>query len=247
MASRAPFLLLFTSFYLVQAQQQIMASALASQYGLATSTIFPFPTATLSSNDATNHLVSQWSLGKGHIQDGTSNVAFVADPFPNSSPLGDPGSTPTSSGNFSVLQITYPQGSFSHDTGGTQFYNLWNTTDGSSFGSMLLSYEIAFDSSFDWVKGGKLPGLRGGLDGTGCSGGDSAPNGKDCFSSRVMWRKFAEGEGTLQYSISATLDANHLTLQSTLTSLHPMTSARIRTSPAIVILESASKEEPLVS
>jgi hypothetical protein len=172
-----------------------MASALASQYGLTTSTVFPFPSSTLPSNAAASLIASQWSLGEGHIQDGVDEIAFVQDPFPNSVPVSSPGDTP-GSGNSSVLQITYPQGSFSHDTGGAQWYNLWNTTDGSSFDSMLLSYELAFDSSYSWVKGGKLPGLRGGLEGTGCSGGDNAPNGKDCFSSRLMWRKNGEGEGT---------------------------------------------------
>jgi hypothetical protein len=59
---------------------------------------------------------------------------------------------------------------------------------------MLLSYEIAFEAGFDWVKGGKLPGLRGGLNSTGCSGGNQA-NGQDCFSFRVMWRENGSGEG----------------------------------------------------
>jgi hypothetical protein len=101
--------------------------------------------------------------------------------------VSDPGSGP-------VLQVTYAEGSFSHDTGGTQFYSLWNTTDGSSFNSMMVSYELAFDEGFDWVKGGKLPGLRGGLNSTGCSGGNKA-DGLDCFSSRLMWRKAGAGEG----------------------------------------------------
>ncbi|KAF5355082.1 hypothetical protein D9756_005284 [Leucocoprinus leucothites] len=184
-------ILLSSSF--VRAQSSIMASALAAQYNLATSTSLPFPSATLTSTDTASHIVSQWSLGKGHIQDGEGDLSFVANPFPSSPPIS-PSDTPSSSGNSTVLQVTYPQGSFSHESGGSQFYNLWNTSDGSTFGSMLLSYEMAFDSDFNWVKGGKLPGLRGGLESSGCSGGDSVPNGKDCFSSRVMWRKFAEGE-----------------------------------------------------
>jgi len=171
-----------------------MASALAAQYNLTTSTSFPFPSATLTPSAAVDHIVSHWSLGKGHIQDGETNIAFVADPFPNSPPISS-SDISTNSDNSTVLGITYPQGSFSHETGGVQFYNLWNTTDGSTFGSMILSYEVAFDQDFDWVKGGKLPGLRGGLNSSGCSGGDSVPDGIDCFSSRVMWRKFAEGEG----------------------------------------------------
>lgn len=176
-------LLLFLSFSPLTLAQQVMADALAAQYALATSTAFPFPTATLSPPDTNNLLVSQWSLGKGHIQEGPDNVAFVADPFPNSQPTGNP----------IVLQVTYPQGSFSQQTGGVQFYNLWNDT---TFNSMLLSYEVAFDSNFDWVKGGKLPGLRGGLTSTGCSGGNAA-DGIDCFSSRIMWRRSASGEGNL--------------------------------------------------
>lgn len=59
---------------------------------------------------------------------------------------------------------------------------------------MLVTYEVAFDAGYDWVKGGKLPGLRGGLNSTGCSGGNAA-NGQDCFSTRVMWRQNGAGEG----------------------------------------------------
>jgi hypothetical protein len=58
---------------------------------------------------------------------------------------------------------------------------------------MMVSYELAFDSGFEWVKGGKLPGLRGGLNSTGCSGGNQA-DGLSCFSTRLMWRKDGAGE-----------------------------------------------------
>lgn len=65
---------------------------------------------------------------------------------------------------------------------------------------MMVSYEVAFDTDFDWVKGGKLPGLRGGnLD--GCSGGNQA-DGDNCFSARLMWRQGGMGEG-LRFSVSA--------------------------------------------
>ena len=69
-----------------------------------------------------------------------------------------------------------------------------SNASGTYFHSMLLTYEVAFDTYFDWVKGGKLPGLRGGLNSTGCSGGNKA-DGLDCFSSRLMWRKNGAGEG----------------------------------------------------
>jgi hypothetical protein len=162
--------------------------SLAAKFGLTTSTTLPFPSATQSSSDTQAQLVSDWSLSKGRIQNGGDDLSFVADPFPNSPA---PGATTNSSGP--VLQVTYPAGSFSNNTGGAQFYNLWNTTQSGGFQSMLLSYEVAFDAGFDWVKGGKLPGLRGGTDPTGCSGGNQS-TGLDCFSARIMWRTNGAGE-----------------------------------------------------
>jgi hypothetical protein len=166
--------------------------ALASSYALTTSTSMPFPTAAMSTTDTQALLVSQWSLGKGRIQDNPQNLAFVDDPFPNSPP---PGTNSSTSSTSPVLQVTYPEGSFSHDTGGAQLYTLWNTTDGSSFNTMMVTYEVAFDAGFDWVKGGKLPGLRGGLNSSGCSGGNKS-DGLECFSSRIMWRASGHAEGT---------------------------------------------------
>lgn len=188
MSSTFLFIFFLIHLTLAASSSQIAPDALASRYALPTSTSLPFPTATLSSNDTEKLLVSQWSLNKGHIQDGPQNLAFVTDPFPNKPAPG------VSSPSGPVLRVTYPEGSFSHDTGGAQFYSLWNTTDGSSFETMMVSYELAFDSDFDWVKGGKLPGLRGGLNSTGCSGGNQA-DGLSCFSTRLMWRKDGAGEG----------------------------------------------------
>lgn len=168
------------------------AEDVAKDYSLASSTSIPFPTATLSSSDAQTFIETGsngWSLSKGHIQNLPNDLSFVKDPFPNSP---TPGLAPINN-NSTVLQVTYPKGSL-HDNGGTQLYSLWNTTDGSAFNSMMLSYELAFDEGFDWVKGGKLPGIRGGPNPDGCSGGNE-PNGTDCFSTRLMWRKNGQGEG----------------------------------------------------
>jgi hypothetical protein len=49
-----------------------------------------------------------------------------------------------------------------------------------------MAYKIFFPSDFDFVKGGKLPGLFGGR--PGCSGGDA---GKDCFSTRFMVHQYS--------------------------------------------------------
>ncbi|CDO69248.1 Polysaccharide Lyase Family 14 protein [Trametes cinnabarina] len=169
-------------------QQIADPPTLASLYSLTTSTSIPFPTATLSNSDAQSFIVSGWSLSKGKIQQGASNIAFVADPFPNK-----PAPTSTTNSTGPVLQVTYPAGQFGSETSGLQLYSLWNTSDNSGFQSMLVTYEVAFDSDFNFVKGGKLPGLRGGPDPDGCSGG-SAANGSNCFSTRLMWRKEAAGE-----------------------------------------------------
>jgi hypothetical protein len=189
---------LFTlsSLALCAAAQQVPLlppASVASSFSLPTSTSFPFPSATQASDDTESFIVAQWSLSKGRIQNNAQNLAFVDDPFPNNPP------PVAASSNYTgpVLQVTYPQDSYSDtdSSGGAQFINLWNASDGSSFNSMLLSYEVAFDANFDWVKGGKLPGLRGGLTTSGCSGG-SKSNGASCFSSRVMWRQNGAGEGT---------------------------------------------------
>ncbi|KAL4254990.1 hypothetical protein ABKN59_003937 [Abortiporus biennis] len=165
------------------------AESLAAQFSLTTSTSLPFPTQTLSTNDAQSYLTSNWGLSKGRVQNNPDDLAFIADPFPTKPA---PGST-TSSGNGSVLAVTYAADAFASTNSGSQFYSLLNTTDGSKFNSMLLTYEVAFDADFPFVKGGKLPGLRGGPQIDGCSGGDAA-NGTNCFSTRLMWRKSGQGE-----------------------------------------------------
>lgn len=167
------------------ASQQTSVEQIAVQYGLTSSTTLPFPSATQSAKDTDSLIVSGWSLGKGRIQDNPDHLAFVNDPFPTTSGANSTGP---------VLRVTYPEQSFGSSDSGAQFINLWNASDGSSFQSMLLSYEVAFDAGFDWVKGGKLPGLRGGLNSTGCSGGNEA-DGKECFITRLMWRKDGQGEG----------------------------------------------------
>jgi len=77
------------------------------------------------------------------------------------------------------------------DSSGAQFLSLFNGSE--PFQSMLLEYEFAFDAGFNWTKGGRLPGLRGGKHANGCFGG-SLPNGTDCFSVKLDWRPQGVGE-----------------------------------------------------
>ncbi|KAI1292711.1 hypothetical protein EDD11_008601 [Mortierella claussenii] len=58
-----------------------------------------------------------------------------------------------------------------------------------------LEYQMFFQPGFQWVKGGKLPGILIGNESgcnAGCSGGGSAER---CISTRMMWR--ADGGGEL--------------------------------------------------
>jgi len=103
---------------------------------------------------------------------------------------------PLSEGPFSeVLRVYYPAGSASPSVsrsqgvalGGGQFYADLNLPAQTA---LRLSYAVRFSEDFDFVKGGKLPGLYGG---TGNSGG-KIPDGTDGFSTRLMWRRAGAGE-----------------------------------------------------
>ena len=178
-----------TTVLFVRAQSSISPQSLAASLSLTTSTSYPFPTSTLASPDASNFVVQNWGVSHGRFQDGVNDFAFVDDPFPNNPA---PGSDSTSTSP--VIQVTYPAGSVNDNTGGAQFVTLWNGTE--PFQAMMVSYEVAFDSSFQPVLGGKLPGLRGGINKTtvtGCSGGSEA-TGDECFTARLMWRQNLQGE-----------------------------------------------------
>lgn len=163
---------------------------IASQYSLSTSTSLPFPSATQSNSNTQKTLLDGWSIDRGKIQQGSANIEFVSDPFPNYH-LPSSSSFPSPSGP--VLRVTYTKGGYSSTGSGTQFYSLWNST-GDAFRTALLTYEVAFASSFNWVQGGKLPGFRGGQDPNTCDGGSKSDG--TCFSARIMWRKLGDGEGT---------------------------------------------------
>ncbi|KAJ7765793.1 hypothetical protein B0H16DRAFT_402523 [Mycena metata] len=89
-----------------------------------------------------------------------------------------------------VMQLLYPAGSSNpagQPQGGAEIY--CTPIDITSAQMVTLEYSVWFPYKFNWVKGGKLPGLYGGR--MGCSGGDAALN---CFSTRLMWRQGGKGE-----------------------------------------------------
>lgn len=119
--------------------------------------------------------IASWKMIKDSY--GAANRKYVVDPAKGSA--GD-----------QVLQITYPAGSFrpgGGTVGGTGFYAAPIGLDKAT--QITFQYDVFFPANFNWVKGGKLPGLYGGH--PGCSGGNVA---LDCFSTRFMFRPAGAGE-----------------------------------------------------
>ncbi|KAA5612145.1 polysaccharide lyase [Rhodovastum atsumiense] len=99
--------------------------------------------------------------------------------------------TGSSSSGGPVLRVTYPIGSINPG-------NAMAPVGGAGFQLQLpdhadagcLSYRVRFAPGFDFAKGGKLPGLYGGVDQRGCV----APGPASGFSARLMWRAGGMGE-----------------------------------------------------
>jgi hypothetical protein len=92
-----------------------------------------------------------------------------------------------------LLRVSYPAGSASRAAGGpdggTQAYlRLPDTTAPTD--TLDLRYQLRFPPDFDFVKGGKLPGLYGGT----VTSGQHIPDGTNGFSTRYMWRTDGAGE-----------------------------------------------------
>jgi len=86
------------------------------------------------------------------------------------------------------LRVTYPEGCVGPFECGGQ----WVVHFEPSHEVLYLSYRVRFGEGFDFVRGGKLPGLKGGH---GNTGGD-VPDGTDGWSARMMWRS---GGAVVQY------------------------------------------------
>ena len=143
-------------------------------FGLTSAPPQPYPTGALNHDETNTFLREKWKVG-GNTPE---SVDFTWDPagFDNT-----------------VLRITYAGGTWNN--GGANFLVPFDVSAlQSPPRAMLLYYELFFSENFQFVKGGKLPGLLGGPEPGACSGGGK-PQGDDCFSSRLMWRTDGAGEG----------------------------------------------------
>lgn len=88
------------------------------------------------------------------------------------------------------LRVEYPAGGIGPKETGAQFPIVFSDMPGISqeyFDELYLRYYVKFEEGFDFVKGGKLPGLMGGGDSWNRSGGNQ-PDGTNGWTLRFMWR-----------------------------------------------------------
>ncbi|KAG8838867.1 hypothetical protein FRB91_007347 [Serendipita sp. 411] len=114
----------------------------------------------------------------------------------------------------------YPEGSRSPSSsirGGFGFYmtgpESWRIETAKE---ITYSYAVMFQDDFEWKRGGKLPGLFGGVGelAYACTGGRKENRDK-CFDLRYMWRSHGDGE------LYAYLPPNHPNTDYTLLAVPP--------------------------
>ncbi|GAA6052242.1 hypothetical protein JCM3770_007396 [Rhodotorula araucariae] len=134
----------------------------------------PMPSSAMPSASAANSFMQdKWSRTKGSGE----SLSFVEDPLDG--------------GGGIVLESDYPKGSYSGASGMVGVGNMQMAVFGEGKQRAMVSYELTFSKGFDFVKGGKLPGLFGGDADSGCTGGRAS---ESCFSLRLMWREHGAGE-----------------------------------------------------
>lgn len=116
----------------------------------------------------TANLATDWNSPSGNdgVDEGRVSIADDADAYGTKS-----------------LVVTYPEGE------SNQGKSQWRLDLQGDYDELFLSYRIRFDEGFDFVRGGKLPGLCGGA----CNTGGDKPTGTDGWSARMMWRTDGSG------------------------------------------------------
>lgn len=108
------------------------------------------------------------------------------------------------SGRGKVLQVTYPGGAYGSAGAVAFMTDLDFSGQAQSYDELYLSYEVKFSKGFEFVRGGKLPGLCGYNNtqtvGSGCNTGGGYPTGYDGWSARVMWREGGALENYMYHS-----------------------------------------------
>lgn len=102
--------------------------------------------------DAAHYLSQNWHVPSPNFY-GHQDVSFTNDPK-----SGD--------NSTKVLQVKYKAGAYgAMGIGGTSGceFNAYPFGHSASFDSAMVSYQVLFADGFQWVEGGKLPGIFGGM------------------------------------------------------------------------------------
>jgi hypothetical protein len=107
----------------------------------------------------------------------------------------------TAPDNSPALVASYPAGTVKYSAATGHGYSFYTAgahagVDTTTATEVVFSYSVFFSDGFDFVRGGKLPGLYGGVsldEAKSCSGGRQGER-DDCFSARLMWRADGAGE-----------------------------------------------------
>ncbi|GAC95629.1 alginate lyase [Pseudozyma hubeiensis SY62] len=146
--------------------------------------------STSTSRRQTRRQAPATNSGSSGTKSSSSPVAIITSDRSTSTPAY-PILATQSSLPGSVLSIFYPANSYTpsaQPVGGTQFYAL-TPFDLTLASSITFNYSVFFPAGYNFVMGGKLPGLYGGTE--GCGGGNDA---SDCWSTRMAWRTGGMGE-----------------------------------------------------
>lgn len=87
------------------------------------------------------------------------------------------------------LRIAFPSSNGGYGSANTGAQWFLHFEGGGAYDSLFAEYYLMFPEDFDFVKGGKLPGLGGGIAPTG----GQEVTGYNGFTNRYMWRKNSSG------------------------------------------------------
>ena len=80
-----------------------------------------------------------------------------------------------------ALAVKFPARTYGPEKNGA----VWRLDFDGSYEAIEVRFDVMFKKNFEFVRGGKLPGLFGGEGNTG----GNKPTGSDGFSARMMWRE----------------------------------------------------------
>jgi len=100
------------------------------------------------------------------------------------------------SGHGNALRVTYPKGCYGTVAPHACAAQLRLQLAQGLHDTLWLQYRVKFESDFEFMRGGKIPGLCG----SECNTGGKIPTGSDGWSARCMWREEGKAVQYLYYA-----------------------------------------------